>query len=270
MSHDFNALIQKDRQDRRKNNFKGTLLHYLSIVKDNPDVAMLAHERMYRLITAPGVKTIKTDEHPRLRRLYGNSTMKIYSFFEGEFYGIDQTIMEIVRYFYAAAMRGEEARQVLYLVGPVGSGKSSLMESLKRALESSPPIYVIEGCPMREEPLHLIPKHLRPEFEELLGVKIEGDLCPICRYRLVHEYNGEYERFPVTVSDFSIRSRKGIAVVPPVDPNNQDTSVLVGSVDISKMDLYPEDDPRVLSLNGAFNTGNRGIVEFIEVFKNDV
>lgn len=138
MSHDFNALIQKDRQDRRKNNFKGTLLHYLSIVKDNPDVAMLAHERMYRLITAPGVKTIKTDEHPRLRRLYGNSTMKIYSFFEDEFYGIDQTIMEIVRYFYAAAMRGEEARQVLYLVGPVGSGKSSLMESLKRALESSP------------------------------------------------------------------------------------------------------------------------------------
>jgi serine protein kinase len=270
MSHDFNALIQKDRQDRRKNNFKGTLLHYLSIVKDNPDVAMLAHERMYRLITAPGVKTIKTDEHPRLRRLYGNSTMKIYSFFEDEFYGIDQTIMEIVRYFYAAAMRGEEARQVLYLVGPVGSGKSSLMESLKRALESSPPIYVIEGCPMREEPLHLIPKHLRPEFEELLGVKIEGDLCPICRYRLVHEYKGEYERFPVTVSDFSIRSRKGIAVVPPVDPNNQDTSVLVGSVDISKMDLYPEDDPRVLSLNGAFNTGNRGIVEFIEVFKNDV
>ena len=270
MSHDFNALIQKDRQDRRKNNFKGTLLHYLSIVKDNPDVAMLAHVRMYRLITAPGVKTIKTDEHPRLRRLYGNSTMKIYSFFEDEFYGIDQTIMEIVRYFYAAAMRGEEARQVLYLVGPVGSGKSSLMESLKRALESSPPIYVIEGCPMREEPLHLIPKHLRPEFEELLGVKIEGDLCPICRYRLVHEYKGEYERFPVTVSDFSIRSRKGIAVVPPVDPNNQDTSVLVGSVDISKMDLYPEDDPRVLSLNGAFNTGNRGIVEFIEVFKNDV
>lgn len=270
MSHDFNALIQKNRQDRRKNNFKGTLLHYLSIVKDNPDVAMLAHERMYRLITAPGVKTIKTDEHPRLRRLYGNSTMKIYSFFEDEFYGIDQTIMEIVRYFYAAAMRGEEARQVLYLVGPVGSGKSSLMESLKRALESSPPIYVIEGCPMREEPLHLIPKHLRPEFEELLGVKIEGDLCPICRYRLVHEYKGEYERFPVTVSDFSIRSRKGIAVVPPVDPNNQDTSVLVGSVDISKMDLYPEDDPRVLSLNGAFNTGNRGIVEFIEVFKNDV
>jgi len=269
VSYDFNSLIQKDRQERRQQQFNKTFLDYLQIVKDDPQVTMLAHERMYRLITAAGVKTIKTEEHPRLRRLYGNTIIKIYSFFEEEFFGIDQTIMEIARYFYAAAMRGEESRQVLYLVGPVGSGKSSLVESLKRALENSPPIYVLQGCPMREEPLHLIPKHLRPKFEELLGVKIEGDLCPVCRYRLLHEYNGEYERFPVTTSDFSIRSRKGIAVVPPVDPNNQDTSVLIGSVDISKMDLYPEDDPRVLSLNGAFNTGNRGIVEFIEIFKND-
>lgn len=269
MSYDFDSLIKKDRQERHQQQFNITLLDYLQIVKEDPQVTMLAHERIHRLITAAGVKTIKTEEHPRLRRLYGNSVIKVYRFFEEEFFGIDRTIMEIARYFYAAAMRGEESRQVLYLVGPVGSGKSSLMESLKQALEKSPPIYVIQGCPMREEPLHLIPKHLRSKFEELLGVKIEGDLCPVCRYRLVHEYNGEYERFPVTASDFSIRSRKGIAVVPPVDPNNQDTSVLVGSVDISKMDLYPEDDPRVLALNGAFNTGNRGLVEFIEVFKND-
>jgi len=269
VSYDFDSLIKKDRQERHQQQFNITLLDYLQIVKEDPQVTMLAHERIHRLITAAGVKTIKTEEHPRLRRLYGNSVIKVYRFFEEEFFGIDRTIMEIARYFYAAAMRGEESRQVLYLVGPVGSGKSSLMESLKQALEKSPPIYVIQGCPMREEPLHLIPKHLRSKFEELLGVKIEGDLCPVCRYRLVHEYNGEYERFPVTTSDFSIRSRKGIAVVPPVDPNNQDTSVLVGSVDISKMDLYPEDDPRVLALNGAFNTGNRGLVEFIEVFKND-
>jgi serine protein kinase len=158
--HEFNSLIQKDRQDRRQEHFQCSLLDYLSMVKDDPDVNILAHERMQRLITAPGVKTIKTEEHPNLRRLYGNSTIKVYRFFEEEFYGIDRTIMEIARYFYAAAMRGEESRQVLYLVGPVGSGKSSLMESLKQALESSPPIYVIQGCPMREEPLHLIPKHL--------------------------------------------------------------------------------------------------------------
>ena len=178
--------------------------------------------------------------------------------------------MELVRYFHSASMRGEESRQVLYLVGPVGSGKSSLMETLKKALEQHPPVYVLKDCPMREEPMHLIPKHLRPKFSEILGVNIEGDLCPICRYRLIHEYKGEYENFPVITKDFSIRARNGIAVEPPVDPNNQDTSVLVGSVDISKMDLYPEDDPWVLSLNGAFNAGNRGLVEFIEIFKNDV
>jgi len=144
------------------------------------------------------------------------------------------------------------------------------MEALKKALETNPPLFALKGCPMREEPLQLLPKHLREEFEKILSVKIEGDLCPICRYRLLHDYEGKYENFPVETVDFSIRSRKGIAVVSPVDPNNQDASVLVGAVDISKMDLYPEDDPRVLSLNGAFNAGNRGLVEFIEIFKNDV
>lgn len=144
------------------------------------------------------------------------------------------------------------------------------MESLKLALENGPPIYHLAGCPMREEPLHLIPKHLRSRFEELLGIPIEGELCPVCSYRLKHEFQGEYENFPVELSKYSIRARQGIAVVPPVDPNNQDSSVLIGSVDISRLDLYPEDDPRVFSLNGAFNAGNRGIVEFIEIFKNDV
>lgn len=267
---DFEKLIKQDRQERKQPHFSGTLLDYLAIVKENPKIAMLSHQRMYELLTKAGIEVIKTEEHPRLKRIYGNDTIKRYNFFKYDFYGIDKTIMKIMRYFHSAAMKGEEARQVIYLVGPVGAGKSSLMEALKRALEMSPPIYSIQDCPMREEPLHLIPKHLRPEFEKLLGIRIEGDLCPVCRYRLKNEYNGEFERYPVTTSEFSIRSRKGIGVVPPVDPNNQDTSVLVGSVDISKMDIYSEDDPRVLSLNGAFNVGNRGIVEFIEVFKNDV
>ncbi len=266
---DISSIIQKDREERKNGIFKGVFLDYLEILKQNSDISMLAHQRMYNLITDPGVEVIKTDENPRLRRIYGNDVVKKYKFFEEDFFGIDKTIMKLVRYFHSAAMAGEESRQVLYLVGPVGSGKSSLMEALKKALEMSQPVYSLKGCPIREEPLHLIPKHLRKQFEEILNVKIEGDLCPICRYRLKNEFNGEYEKFPVETVGFSIRSRKGIGVVPPVDPNNQDTSVLIGSVDISKIDMYPEDDPRVLSLNGAFNVGNRGIVEFIEVFKNE-
>ncbi|MEN6349943.1 MAG: PrkA family serine protein kinase [Syntrophomonas sp.] len=270
MNCDFHELIKKDRENQSKEGFGGTFLDYLEIVKEHPEIVMLAHERLYRIVMEPGVEILKTENYPRLRRIYGNDTIRRYHYFEQDFYGIDKIIMEIIRYFYSAAMRAEESRQVLYLVGPVGSGKSSLMESLKQALESSTAVYYLDGCPMREEPLHLLPRHLRPRFEELLGVQIEGELCPVCRYRLQNEYRGEYERFPVVRGGFSTRTRQGVAVVPPVDPNNQDSSVLVGSVDISKMDLYPEDDPRVLSLNGAFNAGNRGIVEFIEIFKNDV
>ncbi|BBB90556.1 MAG TPA: PrkA family serine protein kinase [Methylomusa anaerophila] len=270
LKFDFEAMIKSDREERKHYKFEGTFLDYLAIVRENPRLAVLSHQRMHQLLTDPGIETIKTEENSRLKRIYGNDTIKRYEFFKKQFFGIDKSIMKIMRYFHSAAMRGEESRQVLYLVGPVGAGKSSIMEALKRSLEMSPPIYVLQDCPMREEPLHLLPKHLRPQFEEMLGVKIEGELCPICRYRLKNDYNGEFESFPVTTSEFSIRSRKGIGVVPPVDPNNQDTSVLCGSVDISKLDLYPEDDPRVLSLNGAFNVGNRGLVEFIEVFKNDV
>ncbi|SKC84226.1 PrkA family serine protein kinase [Maledivibacter halophilus] len=265
----FIDLISKDREEREKKHFEGTFLEYLEILKNDPSLSMLAHQRMYEIIINDGEETINTVENARLRRIYGNDIIKKYNFFK-EFYGIDKILMKIVNYFKTAAMKGEESRQVLYLVGPVGAGKSSIMEALKKGLEKSNPIYTIKGCPMREEPLHLIPSHLREEFEKLLNVKIEGDLCPICRYRLKHDYNNEFEKFPVEAVDFSIRSRKGIGVVPPVDPNNQDTSVLIGSVDISKIDLYPEDDPRVLSLNGAFNVGNRGIVEFIEVFKNEI
>ncbi len=266
----FKELIEKDREKRKGEKFQGTLMDYLEIIKKNPEICNLAHKRMYDLITKEGVEILDPEENIRVRKIYGNETIKSYNFFNKDFFGIDKTLIKLVNYFYSASMKGEEARQVLYLVGPVGSGKSSIVESLKKVVENSEAIYSLKGCPMREEPLHLIPKHLRKEFEKELGVEIEGDLCPVCRYRLKEEYHGEYEKFPVERTDFSIRSRKGIGVVPPVDPNNQDTSVLIGSVDISKMDLYSEDDPRIFSLNGAFNVGNRGLVEFIEVFKNDV
>ncbi|MDZ4993908.1 serine protein kinase [Clostridium perfringens] len=267
---DFKEFIKSDREKHNKQKFRGTFIDYLEIVKANPDIAKLSHKRVYDLIVDKGFEILRPEENAKIKKIYGNEKIKKYNFFKEDFYGIDTVIMKIMNYFHSASMKGEEARQVLYLVGPVGAGKSSLVEAIKKSLESAPPIYVLDGCPMHEEPLHLIPKHLRKEFEDMLGVKIEGDLCPVCKYRLLNEFGGEYEKFPVSTKNFSIRSRKGIGVVPPVDPNNQDTSILTGSIDISKMDMYPEDDPRIFSLNGAFNVGNRGMVEFIEVFKNDV
>jgi serine protein kinase len=259
---DFAKLIQQQ-------HWHGTFIEYLERVKADPALVNLSHRRLYDMIDSAGVTEINPENDPRTQRLFGDERIKVYNFFKDEFFGMERTLDKIVRYFHSAAMGGEESRQVLYLMGPVGSGKSSLVERLKRGLEELPPIYVIEGCPIYEQPLHLIPRHLRPAFEEMLGVKIEGDLCPVCRYRLMDEFGGRYEEVPVRTVGFSKRGRRGIGVVPPVDPNNQDTSVLIGSEDISKLDRFSEGDPRVLELNGAFNVGNRGLVEFIEVFKNE-
>ena len=268
-SVDFATMIERDRQERQKFEWRGNFLEYLEKVKSEPHHAILAHQRMYDMVVGAGTSALDLEADPRAKRVFGDQPVKVYGFFKDEFFGMERTLDKIVRYFHSAAMGGEEARQVLYLMGPVGSGKSSLVERLKRGLEDMPPIFTIEGCPIQEDPLHLVPRHLRKPFEEMLGARIEGDLCPICRFRLLNEYDGKYENVPIRTVSFSRRARRGIGVVPPVDPNNQDTSVLIGSEDISKLDRFSEGDPRVLELNGAFNVGNRGMVEFIEVFKNE-
>jgi serine protein kinase len=265
----FEQVIKKDRAARESTRWKGTLLEYLEVVKKDPPMTKLSHARIYDMIMLVGVRSVNDSDDPRSKRLHKDEPVKVFNFFADEFFGIEKTVSQIVRFFHSASLKGEESRQVLYLMGPVGSGKSSLVERVQRGLEQAPPVYAIDGCPMNEEPLHLIPRHLRREFEKMLGVHIEGDLCPVCRYRLRQEFSQRYEEFPVVTRSFSKRNRVGVGVVPPVDPNNQDTSVLIGSEDISKLDQYSEGDPRVLELNGALNVGNRGMVEFIEVFKNE-
>jgi serine protein kinase len=216
-----------------------------------------------------GMETL-TETDSRCNKLFDGEPVKVYDYFSKHFFGMERPLEKVMRFLRSASMKGEESRQVLLLLGPVGAGKSALVEHIKLALEASPPAYVLEGCPIREEPLHLIPRSLRMRFEEEYDIKIEGDLCPVCRHRLIHEFDSDFTKFPISQAAFSSRGRKGVGVVPPMDPNTQDTSLLIGSEDISKLDLYPEDDPRVLSLNGAFNVGNRGIVEFVEVFKNEI
>ncbi len=267
--NEFKSLIEKDRENRKSNKWSGTCLEYLEIVKKNPKLAELSHSKIYDMIISKGVKEINKEEDQKLSRLFKNKRLREFGYFSDEFYGMENTLASVVRYFHSAALRGEESRQVLYLVGPVGSGKSSLVEKFKKGLEQLPPFYAIDGCPMYGEPLHLIPRHLRPEFEKMLGVKIEGDINPVIRHRLKTEFKGKWENYPVRTIEYSSRARVGVGVVPPVDPNNQDTSVLIGSEDISKLDKYSEGDPRVLDLSGALNVGNRGMVEFIEVFKNE-
>lgn len=264
----FLELIQKQRNKKKKEKFEGTFIEYLEMIKDNPDKIKLAHKRLYETICDHGVETVDVDSDA-YRDIFNGDKIRTYDYFKEEFFGMESVINKLMRFLKSAAHKGEESRQVLLLMGPVGAGKSALTEHVKRALDGQS-YYHLKGDPQRGEPLQLVPRSLRKDMEEILGVNIEGDLSPIARWELLNKYEGKYENYPVIESTFSQRGRRGIAVVPPMDANSQDVSVLIGTEDISKLDLYPEDDPRVLSLNGAFNVGNRGIVEFVEVFKNEI
>jgi len=264
----FLKIIEKQRNKSKKPKFKGTFIDYLDIVSKDPSIVKWSHKRLYDSIVSHGISAMD-DTDPRKHKLFDGEPIKIYDYFDSEFFGVENVVAKIMRFLRSASLKGEESRQILLLMGPVGAGKSALTEHIKRVLEGES-YYHLKGDPQRGEPLHLIPRGLRDRFEKLLKLKIEGDISPIARHHLLGELNGEYEKFPIVESTFSQRARRGIASVPPMDANSQDTSVLIGSEDISKLDLYPEDDPRALSLNGAFNVGNRGIVEMIEMFKNEI
>ena len=266
----FLDIIKKQRKESTKKAWKGTFVDYLEEIQQSPEIVKLAARRLVDSVESLGVEVLDESD-TRCRKLFEGDRLKTYNYFKEEFYGHERVIAKIMRFLKSASLKGEESRQVLLLMGPVGSGKSALADHLKKALEkAAEPVYHLEGCPIREEPLHLLPRSIRDTFQEMLGIHIEGDLCPVCRHRLMEEFDGEYEKFPIVRSSFSQRGRRGIAVVPPMDANSQDVSALIGSEDISKLDKFSEDDPRVLNLNGAFNVGNRGVVEFVEIFKNEI
>ena len=268
-SDKFLKLVGKHQEREKPEKFSGNLGEYLKKLEEDAGIAQLAHKRLYEAIAEKGI-TRMSPADARCSKLFGGAELKTYDHFQGKFFGMERSLAKIMRFLRSASLKGEESRQVLLLLGPVGAGKSALMEHIKLVLEECEPMYHIEGCPIHEEPLHLVPRSLRDQFQKIYGLRIEGDLCPVCRYKLKEDFGNDYTLMPIAQSSFSVRGRRGVGVVPPMDANSQDVTILIGSEDISKLDLYPEDDPRVLSLNGAFNVGNRGIVEFVEVFKNEI
>ena len=264
-TQDLLDLIKNQREKKKKVKFKGTFSDYLTCVLEDPGIVKTSHQRLYDAIERHGVNKMANGD-PRKSSIFEGENIKIYDYFDSEFFGMEKVISKLMRFLKSASHRGEESRQVLLLMGPVGAGKSALTEHIKAALEGVS-FYCLDGDPQRGEPLQLVPRSLREDFEKKLGVVIEGDLSPVARHILLEDLDGQYENFPVKEMTYSQRARRGIASVPPMDANSQDVTVLIGSEDISKLDKYSEDDPRILSLNGAFNVGNRGIVEFIEVFK---
>ena len=268
MAKNYLDIIKTQREEKKKEKFEGTFLEYLALVEEDPSLSDHAHKRLYDTITEAGV-TRMDDSDPRKHKIFGGDNIKTYDYFQSEFFGMESVIAKLMRFLRSAALKGEESRQVLLLMGPVGAGKSALTEHIKSALDGK--VYFhLKDDPQKGDPLQLVPRSLRDKFNDMLNVRIEGDLSPVARHLLFEEYDGKYEDFMIKETTFSQRARRGVASVPPMDANSQDVSVLIGSEDISKLDKYSEDDPRALSLNGAFNVGNRGIVELVEVFKNEI
>lgn len=289
-------------------NWRGSFEQYLDIVHQNPSITRNAFQRIYDMIMSYGIE----DFLDAKKRLFH------YKFFSDEsfdgddsIFGLEISLMRLVNFFKSAAQGYGTEKRVLLLHGPVGSAKSTIVRRLKRGLEhythtDEGAIYSYEWymgditelesgenqetgwepCPMREEPLHLIPQELRATFLEKLNqgkeshehVHIQGNLCPVCRYNyrdLMLRYDGDWTKMirhiRVARLVFSEEDRVGIGTFQPKDEKNQDSTELTGDINYRKIAIYGSDsDPRAFNFDGEFNIANRGIIEFIEMLKLDV
>lgn len=284
-------------ESHQKSGWNGTFEEYLQIVKENPEVARNAFQRLYDMILSYGVQ-----EHIEHKKKVIH-----YKFFRDEkhdgkdaVYGIDQGLVHLVDIFKSASCSYGTERRVILLHGPVGSAKSTIVRLLKNGLEDYS--FTEEGklftfvwknigevqensitemqCPMREDPLHIIPYEQREKvFKEIgLPFKTEGDLCPACRqmYReLFSKYKGDWSKIiqHIKVVQFTLseKDRIGIGTFQPKDEKNQDSTELTGDINYRKIATFGSDsDPRAFNFDGEFNVANRGIIEFIEVLKLEV
>ncbi|MGN5350878.1 PrkA family serine protein kinase [Ralstonia sp. L16] len=243
-----------------------SIQEYLDICKKDSTAYATAAERMLTAIGQP--ELVDTHHDPRLSRLFFNKVIKIYPAFR-EFYGMEDTIEQIVSFFKHAAQGLEERKQILYLLGPPGGGKSSLAEKLKALMEQIP-IYALKGSPIHESPLGLFsPEEDGKILEEDYGIprRYLNSIASPWAVKRLHEFNGDITRFRVVKLHPSVLSQIAISKTEPGDENNQDISSLVGKVDIRKLEDYPQDDPDAYSYSGGLCLANRGLLEFVEMFK---
>jgi serine protein kinase len=243
-----------------------SLQEYLELCKSDPSVYATAAERLLMAIGEP--EFVDTSKDPRLSRIFSNKVIKRYPSF-CDFYGMEEAIEQIVSFFRHAAQGLEERKQILYLLGPVGGGKSSLAEKLK-ALMQRTPFYAIQGSPVNETPLGLFdPAEDGTILAEEYGIParyIRGVMSPWAAKRL-QEFNGDITRFKVVKKYPSLLNQIAVAKTEPGDENNQDISALVGKVDIRKLEDFEQNDPDAYSYSGGLCKANQGLLEFVEMFK---
>ena len=243
-----------------------SIQEYLDLCRKTPSAYASVAERMLEAIGEPELVDTRLD--PRLSRIFANKIIKIYPAFR-DFYGMEEVIENIVAYVRHAAQGLEEKKQILYLLGPVGGGKSSLAEKLKSLIEKVP-FYAIKGSPVHESPLGLFnPAEDGPLLEEDYGIPrryLSTIMSPWAVKRL-HEYNGDITKFRVVKLYPSQLHQIAVSKTEPGDENNQDISSLVGKIDIRKLEDYSQSDPDAYSYTGGLCLANRGLLEFVEMFK---
>ena len=273
MNQDFRDIILNQQEEAPPAKWEGTLIDYMGKVEEMPEIANLSPARIYNMIMKQGTSPV--DESIKTK---GYEDLVWYNFFSGKIFGnrTAEAIHDIMRFLKASARRTETGKRILMLVGPVASAKSTISSLIKRGLENDDtPKYAIKGCPLHEEPLHAVPQSNREYWGEKLGVKIEGNLCPVCQLRLDNEFTDEdgkvrWHEFPVELIKFSEQRRIGIGTFTPSDPKSQDISELIGSVNMGKVAMYGESDPRGYTFDGELQVANGGVIEYIEILKADI
>ncbi len=306
MSAELIEKISKfhDIDEYRELNWEGTFQEYLEVVKEDPNVARTAYQRVYDMILSYG------------KEEYMDNKKKItsYNFFsdpknngKDAIFGLDIPLMRLVNVFKSAANEYGTEKRITLLHGPVGSSKSTIARLIKQGLEEysrtdEGRLYTFYwkmpedlqhltggsetlADPMNEDPLKLIPQEWRPKAIEALGiensrydVKVRGDLNPASRYiynELMKHYDGKWEKvmdhIVVRRLLFSEKDRVGIGTFQPKDEKNQDSTELTGDINYRKIAIYGSDsDPRAFNFDGEFCVANRGVIEFVEILKLDV
>ncbi|EFP96295.1 PrkA family serine protein kinase [Vibrio caribbeanicus] len=247
-----------------------SLQDFLSLCKDDKSAYANAAERLLMAIGEPEV--IDTAQDPQLSRIFSNRVISRYETFK-DFYGMEDAIEQIVAYLKHAAQGLEERKQILYLLGPVGGGKSSLAEKLKSLMQMVP-IYVLsangERSPVNDHPFCLFDSNEDGNLlKEEYGIEkryLRSIMSPWAAKRL-HEFGGDISKFKVVKVKPSILDQIAVAKTEPGDENNQDISSLVGKVDIRQLEHFSQDDPDAYSYSGALCRANQGLMEFVEMFK---
>lgn len=260
--HDLTAYTT----DHRARYWRGTFAEFLEeVLPTNPRrFTRTSHQYVHDMLRwyAKDRSGGNEDHQPTYKQLFLN-----------ELFGIDAALDRVVEYFKAASAGSDVGRRLLLLLGPPSGGKSTMVILIKRGLEEyshtdEGALYALQGSPMHESPLHLIPASMRAQFRDTYGVDITGELSPYSQTRLDHEFEGDFMKFPIERIFLSEAARVGVGTYAPHDPTTADIADLVGSVDLSKVaEIGDEGDPRAWSWSGAVYAASRGVLEMIEILK---